>query len=253
LTNLSPSISPDNNWIAFTTSPGWGSRKSNIYKTLIDGGAPTQLTFLNVNCYGPAWSPDGTRVAFNSDESGSRKIWIVDIGGGRPRQLAKTQIGGVPGHGFELSWAPGHSILYRAPEGKIKLLDPDTEEEKMLVKDDSFYAEGGPIYSPDGMRVAVNARGGIWVVSVKDNTGSLVIKEKASLVGWSPNGNSVFAAIKDQMMAIPLNGGNAKPLFTLPTPNILCVSPDGRRFIYSVSEAMSDIWLLSNIDPARRR
>jgi len=35
----------------------------------------------------PTWAPDGRHIAFISDRSGRRQIWIIDMETGRVRQL----------------------------------------------------------------------------------------------------------------------------------------------------------------------
>jgi TolB protein len=44
----------------------------------------------------PTWAPDGRHVAFISDRSGRRQIWIVDIETGRVRQLATPGAARLP-------------------------------------------------------------------------------------------------------------------------------------------------------------
>jgi len=55
----------------------------------------------------PALSPDGKSVAFVSDSTGSRQIWIRLLGGGAPLQLTRD-----PGDHFSPRWSPDSSSLF---------------------------------------------------------------------------------------------------------------------------------------------
>lgn len=59
----------------------------------------------------PRFSPDGSRIAFNSDRAGARDIWIVKADGTEPRQITRNfNAGGGRPH-----WSPdGTSILFGA-------------------------------------------------------------------------------------------------------------------------------------------
>lgn len=156
------SVSPDGAWIAFAREDPTGT---NIYKMPIAGGSPQQLTFLkNAYSEAPVWSPDGKRIAFGSNHGGAVKVWVVSSEGGLPRQFAKSELSEL----FQLAWAPGKEILYQRPGNRnLYILDPNTQEERPLVKDDSVGWMFSPCISPDGSRVAVmwNRRpGGVWVI-----------------------------------------------------------------------------------------
>jgi len=55
----------------------------------------------------PAWSPDGTQLAYWSDRSGEYEIWLQPTAAGTPRQL--TQRG--KGFGYQLFWSPDSDKL----------------------------------------------------------------------------------------------------------------------------------------------
>jgi Tol biopolymer transport system component len=44
--------------------------------------------YLNIkSATAPAFSPDGERVAYLTNVSGTNQVWTVDLKGGKPRQL----------------------------------------------------------------------------------------------------------------------------------------------------------------------
>jgi Tol biopolymer transport system component len=58
--------SPSGDWIAFTEY--FGQDQSQILKVRDVGGTPTPLTPFDLNADNARWSPDGTRLVFNSHE-----------------------------------------------------------------------------------------------------------------------------------------------------------------------------------------
>ncbi len=73
-------ISPDGTTIAFTY-------KGNIFTVPAKGGDARQLTSGGSYNSLPVWSPDGKKIAFNSDREGSLDIFVVDSKGGVPKRL----------------------------------------------------------------------------------------------------------------------------------------------------------------------
>ena len=62
--------------------------------------------------YAPAYSPDGARIAFTSNRSGSREIWVCNRDGSGLRKL--TSMGGT-GHTADPQWSPnGRVILFHS-------------------------------------------------------------------------------------------------------------------------------------------
>lgn len=58
-----------------------------IYAFSLAGQQPRQLTSNGCNDWGPAWSPDGGRIAFYSDCDGNREIYAIDFDGENWRQI----------------------------------------------------------------------------------------------------------------------------------------------------------------------
>ena len=79
-----PAWSPDGSKIAFTSTRDgdyeiYGDQEIEIYVMNADGSNVTQLTDNSDVDLGPAWSPDGSRIAFVSDRDGDWEIYVMDV------------------------------------------------------------------------------------------------------------------------------------------------------------------------------
>ena len=66
--------------IAFVSGRGGGD--DEIFVMNADGSGATPLTDNNVRDFHPDWSPDGTRIVFDSQRDGDRDIYVMDHDGG---------------------------------------------------------------------------------------------------------------------------------------------------------------------------
>ena len=86
---------------------------SDVWIMNADGSDPVNLT-KGRDCASPAWSPDGTQIAyigdiFDDDQYGG-EIWLMDADGGNPQQLTDDSVDKIG-----VSWsADGSSIYYNA-------------------------------------------------------------------------------------------------------------------------------------------
>ena len=72
------------------------------------GGALSRLASTPANEYGVALSPDGRWLAYNSEESGLRQIYLRDLLDKAPRRQVSTEAGEEP------RWSPdGRELYYR--------------------------------------------------------------------------------------------------------------------------------------------
>jgi dipeptidyl aminopeptidase/acylaminoacyl peptidase len=67
---------------------------TQIYSVLTSGSeAPIQLTTAKEGASQPAWSPDGTKLAFVRAVDGKSQVFILSLKGGEPQQITKHKYG----------------------------------------------------------------------------------------------------------------------------------------------------------------
>ena len=145
----------------------------------------------------PAWSPDGTKIAFTSDREGNTDIYVMNVDGSSPTRLTKY---GPPWEVGLAAWSPdGTRIAYfeeicdPPPDGcggSTQIMNADGSNDHGVVAGGSR-----PAWSPDGSRIAFGT-GQIWVLSL-DGSGHIQVIDPRDIGGqhiepdWSPNGASI--------------------------------------------------------------
>jgi TolB protein len=114
----------------------------------MDGGNVRQLTDDPGSAwdYHPAWSPDGSRIAFASNRDGDDDIYVMDADGRNVRQLTDVPLW------FERSpvWSPdGTRIAFvsdRDYDYDIYVMDADGGNVRQLTDDPG--RDTSPVWSP---------------------------------------------------------------------------------------------------------
>jgi Tol biopolymer transport system component len=151
-------LSPDGRRVAASiVSPdGWSS---DIWICELERGMLTRLTFAGRN-WDPAWTPDGRRVTFSSQQAEKRGIYQVAADGSGKPELLTAGDGGSP-----TTWTPdSKTLLYSTqftpgqsrPETGIWTLSVDGRagDSKPQPFLQSGFLDGNPQLSPDGRWVA---------------------------------------------------------------------------------------------------
>jgi Tol biopolymer transport system component len=86
----------------------------DVYIVSVDGVSPVQFTTDAASDIQPAWSPDGSKLAFTSERGGLFHIWIAPVANGRPAGPAR-QITRGQAREMAPEWSPdGAWIAYTA-------------------------------------------------------------------------------------------------------------------------------------------
>ncbi len=94
----SPALSPDGSLAAVTvTSYDMEENRGNgdLWLVPVAGGAPRRLTTHKATDSAPAWSPDGTRLAFVSrrDDDKAAQLYVIPVTGGEAQRLTDLPLG----------------------------------------------------------------------------------------------------------------------------------------------------------------
>src|SRR5207237_1385985 len=65
-------------WIVFTSARAGAPGYNEIYRMTPDGSGVVQLTNTPGNDAAPAWSPDGSKIAFSSTRDGNHEIYVMN-------------------------------------------------------------------------------------------------------------------------------------------------------------------------------
>ena len=150
-----PNLSPDGETLLF-------ARDGDIWKVPTRGGQASRVTFDSTNESQPIYSPDGDRIAFMSDRTGSNQVYVMPASGGEPKQLT------FHSEGYSLQdWYPdGKSLLvlasrdhhWRSASRFFRISASKRGPEELLFN--GYGAEGK--ISPDGKTLLFVREGERW-------------------------------------------------------------------------------------------
>lgn len=205
-----PSISPDGTKIAFASNTHYDDPESgsyhvdqlDIYVMNSDGtGEPRRLTSDAAYAYplakqstNPVWSPDGSRIAYEStrDLSGNSEIWVVNSdGSGEPVNVSND-----PSWDSDPAWSPdGTQITFTSRRAGGK---------------DDIWAVDAPPASPGSPVALLSFSLGAeaaWAVSEPRNlTAGSGVAATSPDWGTAPAGGSIVCTIKGTTKADTLSG-----------------------------------------------
>jgi Tol biopolymer transport system component len=189
----------------------------------------------------PAWSPDGSQIAFSSWHQRFRvaNIFVMDIDGGNLRQLTRLDTD----YDFSPSWSPdGSQIAYvsrRDSSVSIRVMDADGQNKRSITA--GLIPVSSPSWSADGHSIVFahyeEASGdNLYMIDADGNGGRRLIDGAYINPVWSPDGAHI-GFLRRGVQALPLlvleiDSGNVRE-FSVPADSYeLAWLPDSQRIAF---------------------
>jgi serine/threonine-protein kinase len=238
-----PRLSPDGRRLAVTIQ----GQEVQLWLYDLSRETLTRFAFDGKFNTNPVWTPDGKRIAFNSNKEGPVNLFwqLADGSGGLERLTTSEHL-----H-FPMSWSPDGQVLAFVevtPTTGYDIWMLGLGDRKAQPFLQTPYNESVPMFSPDGRWLAyVSNESGRWEIYMQPYPGSSgkwqISTEGGTEPVWNRNGRELFYRNGDKMMAVDIA---TQPSFTVGKPRVLFegryvpppgtspnydVSPDGQHFL----------------------
>ncbi|HUQ84521.1 MAG TPA: protein kinase, partial [Gemmatimonadaceae bacterium] len=245
-------LSADGKWLAFDSDRN-GSH--HIFTVPADGGESRQITTGAVDEFMPHWSPNGREIVYHAfTREAARRLQVVSADGG-----STSTVTAAPRNQRRPGWSPdGQAIVFDAggtASGDVYVIERAPagrwSAPRMLTSNG-----GAARWSPDGRRILYVRTDGIWTTTRQGGPGTQVLRvdpsEQPRLgnAEWSPDGREILFKRYDgegrtSFWAVSVAGGAPRLVVRLDRelrshrPEF---ATDGKRFFFTVTERVSDIW-----------
>ena len=185
--------------------------------------------------YEPAWSPDGTKLAYAVKLGGTGGIFIVNADGTNAKRVTSDPADGEP------AWSPdGTKLAYiHVSTGRRRLVTANLDGSGLTVLTPNLARDADdPEWSSDGARIAFSDFADIYVVNADgsnlvDLTADAAQPARADHPSWSPDSSRLAYTYLNQIKVVSPNGGAATPIVgNLGELWEIAWSPDGTQIAF---------------------
>jgi Tol biopolymer transport system component len=246
------SLSPDGRYVAYDLG-------GDVFLLAVRGTHEAVLVENPANDFNPIWTPDGNRILFTSDRTGTFGIWVLSVVDGNP-QGAPELLRADMGKTWPVRFARGDSYFYGVQttmqDVYVAELDPETGKVTAPPSQASRRLVGAnrwPEWSPDGKLLAyvTNSSPGeqqglsaLSILTLETGKQEELHPRMANIsrLRWSPDGRSILASGRDErgrggLYRIDAQTGDVSPVVQsggLRFPWESAWSPDGRTIYYEM-------------------
>jgi DNA-binding winged helix-turn-helix (wHTH) protein/Tol biopolymer transport system component len=250
-----PTLSADGRMLAFVRGYSTWIGPGQVYVKMLPDGVPVELTHDNLMKMAPAFSPDGSRIAYTTlDSQFHWDTWVAPILGGEPRTMLRNASG--------LVWTGQRQVLFSEIKRGIHMGIVSSEENRIgerdiyLPEDEPAMAHESHL-SPDGK----------WVLLVEMDhdhrwlpcglvplDGSTHGRHVGPLGGgctsaaWSPDGKWMYFTANpggvNHIWRQHFPDGKPEQFTSGPTEEEgVAIAPDGRSFVTAVALQNTSLWV----------
>jgi TolB protein len=209
----------------------------------------------------PAYSPDGTKLAFTSDQDGDYDIYVKDLASGQTTQLTNDgEEGGLPDR--RSAWSPDGKKIVFDDQNDLWVMDADGSDRRRLT-DTPDVSEWQAAWSPDATKIAFQSEDDIWVMDAdgsdrKNLTRTPTLQD--GYASWSPNGRRI-AWEKQSRADAPadvwkMNADGSRKIrltFFAGYDGAPAWSPDGGKIAFiRNSQGDTDVWKMNSSDGSQK-
>jgi hypothetical protein len=233
-----------------------GSDRSSASKRAIGSeGSILRITRVvddNSRNFHARLSPDGTRIAFDSDREGERGVYVANADGSNVRRVSGQGYAAVP------SWSSDSRLLafvraepHRPRVWNLWTLELETGDMRRLTAHKTGAPWGGAWF-PDGRRIAYSHEGRLVILDLETGREKVFESPRPGRLIRTPavspdGGRVIFQVFRDGAWLLDLRDGSTLRVLADPTADEYAWSPDGRRVAYhSRRSGQWGIWLMTD-------
>jgi Tol biopolymer transport system component len=253
-----PHPSPDGQWLVCFSM----GRQRHIYIMRTDGSVLRDLVDDDYRYTWPRWSPDGKRIAFTSNRSGSPEVWVINRDGSGLQQITQ-----FPGAHYPTWSLDGSQMTFSThrPKGGAFIFKPGQPGQpgkswieqtisSLPQSDDTNTAIEPWSWSPDGKRLTVlrhladSFHAGVGVYDLESQKYDW-LTDIGDFPLWFNDGRRILFVDRGKIMMIDTKSRKRWPVFTVTDEDVDIGSPglswDNRTIYYTFVDTKADIWLLT--------
>jgi hypothetical protein len=220
---------------------------------VVDDGSLRKITSIvddRARNFHPRPSPDGTRIAFDSDRDGTRGVYVANADGRHVQRISGEGYAAVP------SWSPdGEQLVFVRAEAaaprvwNLWLANADGSNLRRLTHHRVGQAWGGSWF-PDGRRIAYSVESDLILLDITSGDSRVLSSPRPGMLvrtpAVSPDGTRiVFQVHHDGTWIADARTGAMHRVLADPTAEEFTWAPDGRHVAFHSHRTGSwSVWVM---------